>query len=213
MQSIAIAGAIDIRRQAVLKQAEVDFISISIGRVRIVDHDLEIGNYNGIANGTFREDLYYRLNVVTIRIPPLRERKEDIPLLARHFIRRLAQKMGMKASDISERALGMLIDREWPGNVRELENAIERAMATCVSDRLEEKCFEFLTGATGRARGAVPTDLSLTEMEKLMIPGVLDRTNGNVAEAARILGIDRSTLYEKMKRYGIERPGKPGGAK
>jgi len=166
-----------------------------------------------VRHGNFREDLYYRLNVVTVRLPPLRERKEDIPLLARHFVRRLSQQMGLKATDISERALGMLIDQDWPGNVRELENAVERAMATCTSDRLEEECFEFLATGVGRAFSAVPTDLSLTEMEQLMIPGVLDRTGGNVAEAARILGIDRSTLYEKMKRYGIERPKKAGGGR
>ncbi|MEN8148689.1 MAG: sigma-54 dependent transcriptional regulator [Planctomycetota bacterium] len=184
-------------------------IGVDVRIIAATNRDLE----EEVRQGGFREDLYYRLNVVSVSLPPLRERKEDIPLLARHFVRRHAGRMGMKATDISERALGLLIDRDWPGNVRELENAIERAMATCIHDRLDKECFDFLAGPAEPDRGGLPTDLSLAEVERQMIPGVLDRTGGNVAEAARVLGIDRSTLYEKMKKYGIERPPRAGGGR
>jgi len=181
-------------------------IRVDVRIVAATNRDLE----EEVRLGNFREDLYYRLNVVAIHLPPLRERKEDIPLLARHFVRRLAGQMGMKATDLEKRALDLLLAQEWPGNVRELENAIERAMATCTRDHLCEECFDFLSRDALHSRTSLPTDLTLTEMEKRLIPEVLRRTSGNVAEAARSLGIDRSTLYDKIRKYGIERPGKPG---
>ncbi len=97
-----------------------------------------------VADGKFREDLFYRLNVIEIRLPPLRERREDIPLLASHFLERLAHELGKEVREISEGALKLLMDYNWPGNVRELENAIERAMVTCRADTLGEEHFAFL---------------------------------------------------------------------
>ncbi len=154
--------------------------------------------------GKFREDLYYRLNVIEIVIPPLRERREDIPLLAAHFVERIAHELGKPLAEISDDAMRVLMDHSWPGNVRELENAIERALVSCRGEVLTAEDFYFLRG-NGPVRFQAPDNMTLAEMEKLMIEATLRRTGGNVKEAAASLGIDRSTLYEKLKRYGIER--------
>ena len=158
-----------------------------------------------VAEGRFRDDLFYRLNVIEIRIPPLRERKDDIPLLARHFLERLAHELGKDVSDITEGALKLLMDYNWPGNVRELENAVERAMVTCRGRILEEEDFSFLAQAPAAKSLSIPPGISLQEMEKQLIVATLERTNRNIRESAGILGIDRSTLYEKLKRYEIPR--------
>jgi len=159
-----------------------------------------------VENGKFRDDLFYRLCVIEVRVPPLRERREDIPLLARHFVERLAHELGKNISGISEGALKLLIDYNWPGNVRELENAIERAMVTCRSETLNEDDFAFLTQtANGVKAWTVPPNVSLQELEKRAIEATIQRTVGNIKESAQILGIDRSTLYEKIKRYEIAR--------
>ena len=159
-----------------------------------------------VAEGRFRDDLFYRLNVIEIRIPALRDRREDIPLLATHFLERLSHELGKDIGEISESALKVLMDYNWPGNVRELENAVERAMVTCRSRRLTEEDFGFLdhNGATART-WTPPSGMTLTDMEKLMITATLQRTGGNIKESAVVLGIDRSTLYEKIKRYEIPR--------
>ncbi len=157
-----------------------------------------------VQQGRFRDDLYYRLNVIEIHVPPLRSRREDIPLLAHHFLERLAPELRKEISDISEGALRLLMDYAWPGNVRELENSVERAMVTCRGHVLTEDDFAFLARA-GNGHTWTPPDVSLEEMEKLMIEAALDRKGGNVKEAAVGLGIDRSTLYEKIKRYEIRR--------
>ena len=159
-----------------------------------------------IADGNFRDDLFYRLNVIEIRIPPLHDRREDVPLLAQHFVERFAHELGKDIGEISEGGLRVLMDYNWPGNVRELENAIERAMVTCRAHSLTEDDFTFLSQNGARAKGwTVPVGISIEEMEKLLIAGTLESTNGNVKDAATRLGIDRSTLYEKIKRYEIPR--------
>jgi len=154
----------------------------------------------------FREDLYYRLNVIEILIPPLRDRREDIPLLANHLIERIAHEVNKQITDISEGALAVLLDYDWPGNVRELENALERAIVTCRGRVLMEEDFAFLSN-TIKARSAwtIPQDMSLQDLERQAIAVTLDRTQGNIKEAAGVLGIDRSTLYEKIRRYDIAR--------
>ena len=157
-----------------------------------------------VQHGQFRDDLYYRLNVIEIHVPPLRSRSEDIPLLAHHFLERLTPELRKEISDISEGALKLLMDYPWPGNVRELENSVERAMVTCKGHVLTEDDFAFLARG-GNGHTWTPPDISLEEMEKLMIEAALDRKAGNVKEAAVALGIDRSTLYEKIKRYEIRR--------
>ncbi len=156
--------------------------------------------------GQFREDLYYRLNVIEIRIPPLRERREDIPLLAEHLIERISNEVRKEISGVTEGALRILMDYNWPGNVRELENALERSIVTCRGHLLTEEDFAFLA-ETLRARAAVtiPPNVTLHELERQAIVTTLERTQGNIKETAAVLGIDRSTLYEKIKRYEIRR--------
>ena len=159
-----------------------------------------------VADGKFRDDLFYRLNVIEIRIPPLRERREDIPLLAQHFVERFAHESGKEIGEISDGAMKALMDYNWPGNVRELENGVERAMVTCRGHSLIEEDFAFLHENGALAKGwAVPAGMPLQEMEKRLIAATIQYTHGNIKEAASVLGIDRSTLYEKIKRYEIPR--------
>jgi DNA-binding NtrC family response regulator len=179
-------------------------IRVDVRIIAATNRDLE----GAVREGQFREDLYYRLNVVNIHVPPLRERREDIPLLARHFINRLNVELGLDVRDITEDALRVLMDYDWPGNVRELENAVERAMVSVSGHLLDLPVFDFVRDAHGRKEWSVPTDKSLAEIEREVIPAVLARTGGNIKEAASILGIDRSTLYEKIRRYGVRVPGR-----
>jgi DNA-binding NtrC family response regulator len=158
-----------------------------------------------VGEGKFREDLFYRLNVIEIRIPPLRERREDVPLLARHFLERLSHELGKEAGDFSEGAMKVLMDHNWPGNVRELENAVERALVTCRGRVLTEDDFGFLARNGAMKPWSIPAGMTLQDMEKQMIVATLERTDGNIKEAAGQLGIDRSTMYEKIKRYEIPR--------
>jgi DNA-binding NtrC family response regulator len=159
-----------------------------------------------VREGRFRDDLFYRLNVIDIRIPPLRARREDVPLLAQEFLDRLSHELGREVTGISDEALRMLMDHDWPGNVRELENAIERALVTCKSGVLAAEDLAFL-GADAQATDGLklPAGLSLQDLERQYISVTLQRTQGNVKAAADALGIDRSTLYEKIKKYEIPR--------
>ena len=159
-----------------------------------------------VREGRFREDLFYRLNVIGVSIPPLRARREDIPLLVQHFIEKLTLELGKEIAGIAEGAMKVLWAHNWPGNVRELENAVERAIVTCRSRMLTEEDFAFLgDGPTARSKWSLPPGATLEDLEKEAIKLALDRTQGNVKEAATSLGIDRSTLYDKLKRYGIQR--------
>ena len=156
-----------------------------------------------VQQGRFREDLYYRLNVIEIRLPALRERREDIPLLAEHFVHRISTELGKDISGISAGALKLLIAYDWPGNVRELENVIERAIVTCRNGMLEEQDFSWLQRSSGTSQNWEVPDVSLDELERRAIIIALERKHGNVKEASLALGIDRSTLYDKLKRYEI----------
>ncbi len=183
-----------------------------VGGSELIDIDVRViaaTNSNlqeAVREGTFRDDLFYRLNVINISLPPLRERREDIPLLARSFIERLAPELGKGGIDITEDTLKVLLDYRWPGNVRELENAVERAMVTCKNKILTEEDFAFLVLDAGRRQAwQVPTDITLQEVEKQVIAATLQRTQGNIKETASTLGIDRSTLYEKIKKHNIPR--------
>jgi DNA-binding NtrC family response regulator len=158
-----------------------------------------------VADGRFRDDLFYRLNVIEIRIPPLHERREDIPLLARHFLERLSHELGKDVDEISEDGFKALMDYHWPGNVRELENAVERAMVTCRGHVLTADGFAFLAQNGQTKSWTPPPGMSLQDMEKMAILATLQRTGGNIKESASVLGIDRSTLYEKIKKYDIPR--------
>jgi len=152
-----------------------------------------------VAAGRFREDFYFRINVFTIHLPPLRERPEDIPVLAEHFLAHFADQMNRRVAGFTPEATSALVAYPWPGNVRELANAIERAVVMCRGDQIEAKHFPF-------AAAAPASEASLAAAEEAHIRRVLASSSFNVAQAARILDIDRVTLYNKMKRYGIERP-------
>jgi DNA-binding NtrC family response regulator len=166
---------------------------------------------DAVQQGSFRGDLYYRLNVVTIAIPPLRERLQDIPLLAGHFVERLAVELGREGLELSKGAVRVLLDHDWPGNVRELENAIERAIVTCHAKTLTDADFAFLfRQSSNPATCSIPKGLTLEQLEELAVSATLQRTGWNVKEAAGILGIDRSTLYDKIKKHGLSRHGAAG---
>jgi DNA-binding NtrC family response regulator len=162
--------------------------------------NLDLGQ--AVREGRFRDDLYYRLNVIVIDLPPLRDRREDIPLLAKEFIARLAPELGRGVTDLSDGAMRVLLDHPWPGNVRELENAVERAIVTARSHVLDEDDFSFLRQPGSPGRWAPPTDMSLEEVEREVILATLRRWAGNVKQTAAVLGIDRSTLYDRLHRYG-----------
>jgi len=151
-----------------------------------------------IKAGTFREDLYYRLNVITVVIPPLRERKEDIPDLARYFMKKYSAKLSKAVADFTAEALDLLAGYHWPGNVRELENVIERAVILCESDKIGAEDLSIPA-----AVAELGTNPSLEEMEKNYILRVLKEANHNQSKASQLLGIDRKTLYLKLKKYGI----------
>jgi DNA-binding NtrC family response regulator len=162
-----------------------------------------------VADGTFREDLFYRLNVIGIHIPPLRERREDIPVLVRHFIDRISRELHRDVEDVSDDGLRILIDHSWPGNVREMENAVERAIVTTRSRVLTGEDFGFLRPAETASPWAAPEGMTLQEVENRTIAATLEKTHGNIREAASLLGVDRSTLYDRIKKYGLPRAGKP----
>ena len=158
--------------------------------------------------GRFREDLYYRLNVIAIHLPPLRERKDDVPLLVEHFLKKYAAKSGKKIEEISPDALSRMLEYNWPGNVRELENAIERAVALSRGIILTVKDLPTLI-AQGEPQMAIteksPTTIEgvVQEAEKEHIMRVLRETGGKKNETAKILGISRKTLWEKINLYKI----------
>ncbi len=156
-----------------------------------------------VNDGQFRSDLYYRLNVIGINLPPLRERPEDVEFLAGHFLRKFAQRMRKPVSDISEEAMQRLREYHWPGNVRELENALERAVALAADNKLDTLDLPATVRDASRTTH-VPARLSLKEVERQHILETVDACNGNYDEAARVLGIGRTTLWRKLKEYGSE---------
>jgi DNA-binding NtrC family response regulator len=183
-----------------------------VGGTKEVEVDVRViaaSNRNlqsAVQEGAFREDLFYRLNVITIQLPPLRERLEDIPLLAHQFVERISAELGKSVRDISDDAIRLLMQNDWPGNVREMENAMERAIVVCKGPTIEEEDLAFLVReADERGAWTPPATLTLRDMERRMVEAMLQRTGGNVKAAAERLGIDRSTLYEKLKKYGIQR--------
>jgi DNA-binding NtrC family response regulator len=156
-----------------------------------------------IEDGRFRSDLYYRLKVFHIEMPPLRDRREDIPLLAGHFAGKFAQAMGQRISGIAPAAMELLQQYDWPGNVRELENVVERALVVAQEPELREQDF-ILKAKDGAGAGAGELR-TLEYVERTHILQVLNACQGNQTHAAEILGIDRVTLYHRLKKYGWKR--------
>jgi two-component system nitrogen regulation response regulator NtrX len=161
-----------------------------------------------ISRGNFREDLFYRLNVIPFVVPPLRERKEDIPLLARHFLKEFASAYGRRPREITEDSIAVLMRYTWPGNVRELRNVIERiVIMNPTTSRFERKHLPPLVYRDGRRRAAGTEGSTLHQAraayERDYILKKLDENHGNVSRTAEVLGLERSHLYRKMKSLGI----------
>ena len=153
-----------------------------------------------IQEGKFRPDLYYRLNVFRIELPSLRERRDDIPLLVDHFVRKFALQMNKKINRVSNAAMAAIQQHDWPGNIRELENAVERAMVVAREPELREEDFAL------KVSNALPAGKTLDEVEKAHILRVLEECCYNQTRTAEILRIDRVTLHNKLKKYGWTRP-------
>ncbi|MCY1030242.1 sigma-54 dependent transcriptional regulator [Corallococcus sp. BB11-1] len=171
--------------------------------VRVVSAtNVDLGR--AVTEGRFREDLLYRLNTVEVQLPPLRERREDIPLLAAHFLAALGQRYGRPGVHLSPDALEALLAYPWPGNVRELEHAVERSLLMAAGDRVEAE--DLLLKRTGPGGGGATRleEMTLEEVERYLIERALGRQDGNVSEAARALGLSRSALYRRLQYYGIK---------
>ncbi|MDH4205771.1 MAG: sigma-54 dependent transcriptional regulator [Desulfobacteraceae bacterium] len=157
--------------------------------------------------GLFREDLYYRLNVVSLELPPLKERRDDIPLLAQHFLEIFVDKNKKEIKGFTPKAMDQLIRYDWPGNVRELMNAVERAVVLARTDYLDDQDFSILQPLLQQPAPALSDfeniDIPLEEVEKAAILRMLESVAGNKSEAARRLGITRKTLHKKLKKYGV----------
>ena len=202
-----MSPALQVKLLRALQEREVvpvgatEPIPIDVRIIAATNRDLE----QEIRRGTFRSDLYYRLNVITLHLPPLRERVDDIPLLAQHFLQRLGEG-GRGPFELSEEALAALQRYDWPGNVRELENALERAAVLCrgqvigldvLPDRIKNPAPKPLVSERP------PENPTLEVIEQAYILWVLRAEGGNKARAAEVLGIDPSTLYRKLNRYGL----------
>jgi DNA-binding NtrC family response regulator len=162
-----------------------------------------------LEQGRFREDLYYRLNVVPISLPPLRERKEDIPFLARHFVHKLTKELGATAKDISPAAVDRLLTHSWPGNVRELENTIERSMVMASGEILEASDIRIeaprnISGSNSAQTPLLPEGETLEHWEQMMIREAIRRAGGNKSQAARMLGLTRNALRYRLSQMGLE---------
>jgi transcriptional regulator with PAS, ATPase and Fis domain len=175
-----------------------DIIKVDFRVICATNKDLE----KAVADGTFREDLYYRLNVFSVFIPPLRERKGDIPVLANYFVQKYNRAMGKQITSITPEAMDTIVRYNWPGNVRELENAVERAMVVGKPPAIKP---EDLPYQLTEKNHVLPAG-SLAGMEKAHIASVLDQNRWNISRSAEILQIDRVTLYNKIEKYGLKKP-------
>jgi DNA-binding NtrC family response regulator len=200
-------GEIGMRMQIDLLRVLEDGVFYRVGGTQPMEADFRViaatnrDLENAIKEGIFREDLFYRLNVISFQMPPLKSRKEDIPLLAEHFLQRFSQETNKLIDKMNREAMDELMLYDWPGNVRELENAIERAVVVgkgrdILPEDLPIFCREPSTGFKNN---------SLKEVEKTHIQQILEENQWNIARSAKILGIDRSTLYSKIKRYTIQK--------
>jgi len=200
-------GEISMRMQIDLLRVIEDRVFYRVGGTQPIEVDFRVvaaTNKNitdAVKMGEFREDLYYRLNVISFEMPPLRRRKEDIPLLANHFLQRFIRETNKPISGISREAMDEMMLHEWPGNIRELENAIERAVVVGKSIKIMDRDLPIFN-IEGMA---LPEDHSLKAVEKVHIMSVLNNNDWNIAKSAKILEIDRTTLYNKIKRYNLRK--------
>ena len=196
-----LTAALQAKLLRVVQEREVERVGgrqrirVDVRLVTATNRDLEAM----MAAGSFRDDLYYRLRVVELTLPPLRDRREDVPLLARHFVRLHARRLGRSDMTLSRAALELLLQHDFPGNVRELENVLEAAVALASGARIEADDIRLAAGA--RQAHRPPSDGPLDDVVRSHVLGVLARCGGNRAVAARTLGIDRSTLYRMLMRW------------
>jgi DNA-binding NtrC family response regulator len=191
-----------IQEKEVLRVGGVDPLKVDVRFVAATNRDI----HDSMKNGSFRQDLYFRLNVVSLRIPPLIERKDDIPLLSFYFLKKYALLMKKEVTEIAEDVIGVLMHYDFPGNVRELENIMERGVAltngaVIETGHLPEDLRELNIKTFRKKDGKIP---SLDEQEEAYIKWVLIEVGGNKTLAAQILGIDRVSLWRKLKKYGLE---------
>jgi DNA-binding NtrC family response regulator len=206
----AFSSALQVKLLRVLQEGEFE----RVGDTKTVKVDVRViaaTNQNLedlIAEGKFRNDLYYRLNIISIEVPPLREKRVDIPLLVEDFIKKHSKHISKKIEGISDEALSILIDYNWPGNIRELENVIERAIILTKGPIITPEDFpESLSNVKRRVQSFANDNLKLKDAlkspEKGLITKALESVSWNRNEAARILGINRTTLYKKMIKFGL----------
>jgi DNA-binding NtrC family response regulator len=209
-----ISSALQARLMRVLQEHEIrhvggkDWIKVDVRVIAATNHNLA----EAVSQGAFRQDLYYRLDVVAIRLPPLRERVEDIPLLARHFLQHYGRESGKSIAAISDEAMKLLSAYGWPGNIRELENAVEQAVALSYQSVLTADDLPPAVRDPAAAKSLqnepneflFPDTPTLEEIKKRYVLHVLSRNQGNVSRTAKILNIDRRSLYRMLARYKIE---------
>jgi len=203
-------GDMSVKTQAKVLRALEDHSFQPIGAPAAVKVDVRVitatnkNLSNEIAAGRFREDLFYRLNVIPFVVPPLRERQEDIPILARYFMRVFSAEHGRGPKEFSGEALDMMVDYSWPGNVRELRNEIERLVIMVQEGMIQPHDLSLPNGA-GSSSKASTLHEARAHYEREFILSKLKENNWNISQTARILGLERSYLYRKMKAYGIEK--------
>ncbi len=185
-----------LEERRVTRLGGADSFAVDVRIIAATNRDLE----RAVSDGSFRQDLFYRLNVIRVALPPLRERQHDIPLLVERFLERLRVEMRKDVDGVTPEAMALLMAHRWPGNVRELRNVIERGFVVARGREIEAHEL----GLSAAPAGAdVERPASLAEVERKHIALVLERTDGNVTQAARILDIDRVTLYNKIRKYGL----------
>ena len=207
ISQLSIAAQAKLLR--VLQEKEIErvggseSISVDVRIIAATNDNLE----DMVKEGGFRADLYYRLNVVPIRLPPLRERRSDIPLLVKKFVEKYGDQAGVGEVAVSQEVIKLLMQYDWPGNIRELEHAVERAINLCNSNILETKHFEWLLPKILN-RGHLTQGRSIQDAkaatEKGIILDALRATQGNKKKAAELLDIARPLLYQKMRRLGLK---------
>ncbi|HEY7306711.1 MAG TPA: sigma-54 dependent transcriptional regulator [Bryobacteraceae bacterium] len=206
-----VPGNIQVKLLRVLQERQFERLGSNLTRnvdVRVIaatNVDLRAA----LEEGRFREDLYYRLNVVPISIPPLRDRREDIPFLAMHFVRKISKELGSVAKDISPGAMDRLITHPWPGNVRELENTLERSLVLASGEVLQPADIRLegprnIPALSSQEAPLLPEGETLEHWEQMMIREALRRSNGNKSQAARMLGLTRNALRYRLSQMGME---------
>src|SRR5690242_14533675 len=205
-----VPAAVQVKLLRILQEREFERLGSNVTRhidVRVIaatNQDLRAA----LEQGTFREDLYYRLNVVPINIPPLRERKQDIPFLANHFVQKLAPDTGCQVESITDAAIEKLMQYHWPGNVRELENVIERSLVMATGSELDAGDIRLEMAPRARSQSDehpfLPEGQTLDEYEQEIIREALRRADGNKSQAARMLGLTRNALRYRLSQMGLE---------